>query len=147
MYLIDTNTFSEARRGTGVGVAARTWMESGVPESIHMSVVTDYELEVGVLGLQRRDPRQARALRRWLDALRLGLGSRILPISPQIARTCAALNVPGRRPWADALIAATALHHGLTLVTRNERDFDIPGLAVINPFTGSQAPDPSTLET
>lgn len=48
----------------------------------------------------------------------------------------AALTVPDRRPWADALIAATALHHGLTLVTRNEKDFDIPGLAVVNPFSG-----------
>lgn len=134
MYLLDTNTFSDARRGTGAGIVARTWMESGVPEALHMSVITDYELELGVLGLQRRDPRQARALRRWLDALRLGLGSRILPVSPQIARTCAALNVPDRRPWADALIAATALHHGLTLVTRNTKDFEIPGLSVLNPF-------------
>ncbi|MCP1430677.1 putative nucleic acid-binding protein [Microbacterium foliorum] len=101
-----------------------------------MSAITDYELELGVLALQRRDPRQALALRRWLDTLRLGLGSRILPVSPEIARTCAALNVPDRRPWADALIAATALHHGLTLVTRNEKDFAIPGLAVVNPFSG-----------
>lgn len=136
MYLIDTNTFSEARRGTAVGATARAWMESGAPEAIHMSAITDYELELGVLALKRRDPRQALSLRRWLDALRLGLGSRILPVSPEIARTCAALNVPDRRPWADALIAATALHHGLTLVTRNEKDFDIPGLAVVNLFSG-----------
>lgn len=135
MYLVDTNTFSEARRGGEIASAARTWMEGVVPDALHMSAITDYELELGVLGLHRRDPQQARALRQWLSVIRQSLGPRILPVSPEIARTCAALNVPNRRPWADALIAATALHHGLTVVTRNEKDFDVPGLAVINPFS------------
>lgn len=134
MYLIDTNTVSEARRGNGAGVAALTWMKSVAPEALHISVITDYELELGVLGLERRDPRQSRVLRRWLSSLRMQLGSRVLPVSPEIARMCAALNVPDRRPRADALIAATALHHGFTLVTRNVRDFDIPGLSVLDPF-------------
>ncbi len=135
MFLVDTNTYSEARRGAGAGVAAHAWMESVAPGMLYMSVITDYELEVGVLELRRRDPRQARVLGRWLSTIRAELGPRVLPVSPEIARISAALNVPDRRPWADSLIAATALHHGLTLVTRNERDLDIPGLAVINPFS------------
>ncbi|MGO4679448.1 type II toxin-antitoxin system VapC family toxin [Microbacterium sp. 2MCAF23] len=136
MYLVDTNTLSEARRAGHVGEEARRWMASVAPSSLFISVISDYELERGVLMLGRRDPRQAQALRRWLDGVRLELGVRILPITAEIARACAGINVPDRRPWADSLIAATALHHGLTVVTRNEKDFEVPGLAVVNPFSG-----------
>lgn len=111
-------------------------MASVAPSSLFISVISDYELERGVLMLGRRDPRQAQALRRWLDGVRLELGVRILPITAEIARACAGINVPDRRPWADSLIAATALHHGLTVVTRNEKDFEVAGLAVVNPFSG-----------
>ncbi|MBS1898389.1 MAG: type II toxin-antitoxin system VapC family toxin [Actinobacteria bacterium] len=136
MYLIDTNALSEARRTGSLGERSRRWMSSVAPGSLFISVVSDYELELGALTLERRDPRQAHALRGWIDGIRLELGARILPVTPEIARICAGINVPDRRPWADSLIAATALHHGLTVVTRNEKDFDVPGLAVINPFSG-----------
>ncbi len=63
------------------------------------------------------------------------LGERILPIAPEIMRLCAGLNVSDRRPFADSLIAATALQRGFVMVTRNEQDFAIPGLAVLNPFS------------
>lgn len=134
MYLVDTNTLSEARRSGRLGDSARRWMASVAPGSLFVSVISDYELERGVLMLDRRDPRQAQVLRRWVDGVRLDFGNRILPITAEISRACAGINVPDRRPWADSLIAATALHHGLTVVTRNEKDFDVPGLAVVNPF-------------
>lgn len=134
MYLLDTNMYSEARRPGALGEAARDWLAATRPEITFMSVISDYELERGVLNLQRRDPRQAMAIRDWLTQVRTRLGDRILPVSAEIARTFARLDVPDRRPWAEALIAATALHHELTVVTRNEKDFDVPGLRVFNPF-------------
>ncbi|MFT4259234.1 type II toxin-antitoxin system VapC family toxin [Microbacterium sp.] len=136
MYLVDTNTFSEARRSGAVGEAAREWMATVAFEGLFMSVISDFELERGVLLLERRDLRQGIALRQWLNGIRLQFGQRMLPVTAEIARICAAIQVPDRRPFPDALIAATALHHGLTVVTRNVRDFEVPGLAVINPCEG-----------
>ena len=111
------------------------WLSTVPTDEWHVSVITDYELEVGVLGLYRRDPKQASGLRRWLMGMRENYESRLLPILPEIARICATIQVPDRRQLGDAMIAATAIHHGLTVVTRNEKDFDVPGLAVINPFS------------
>lgn len=134
MYLLDTNVVSELRRLDKADPGVVAWIDA-TSSSLHfLSVMTDYELEAGVLPLERRDRRQATLHREWLVTVRAEFGSRILPITPEIARLCATLNVPDRRPLPDAFIAATALHHGLTVVTRNVRDFDIPGLAVINPF-------------
>lgn len=135
MYVVDTNTLSEARQAGHMGEEGRRWMACVAPRALFISVISDYELERGVLMLGRRDPRQARALRGWLDGVLLAFGTRIFPITAEIARACTGINVPDRRPWADSLIAATALHHGLTAVTRNEKDFDVPGLAVVNPFS------------
>lgn len=133
-YLVDTNLLSELRRGSRADPGVIRWVKGTPTIQWKVSVITDYELEVGVLGLERRDQRQAASLRRWLIELREGYESRLLPITPEIAKICAAIQVPDRRQLSDALIAATALHHGLTVVTRNEKDFEIPGLAVVNPF-------------
>lgn len=133
MYLLDTNVISETRRPRpNPGVSA--WFASASIDALHASAVTDYELERGLLALQRRDPRQADRLRPWLISVRRELGPRILDVTAEVARICAGLSVPDRRPFPDALIAATALHHGLIVVTRNEGDFDVPGLRVLNPF-------------
>ena len=137
MYILDTNVVSELRKAHGgsanAGVVA--WA-AGLPSAgFFLSVVTVLELELGVLLIERRDPSQAMHLRAWLDNRVLpAFADRILPIDESVARRCASLHVPNPRPERDALIAATALTHGMTVVTRNVNDFDSLGVPVVNPW-------------
>ncbi|WP_449408777.1 PIN domain-containing protein [Microbacterium maritypicum] len=133
MFLLDTNIVSELRRPRPHPGVAR-WFRSTPRSSLRISVITDLELERWVLLSRRRDPVAATSLKRWLDSVRREMPGPAIDIGADIALLAAALQVPDRRQLSDALIAATALHHGLTLVTRNVRDFDIPGLTVLNPF-------------
>ncbi|GAB6858731.1 PIN domain-containing protein [Microbacterium xylanilyticum] len=135
-YLVDTNFLSELRRGSRADRGVVRWLNTVPTDEWHVSVITDYELEVGVLSMERRDPKQASELRYWLMSVRESYETRLLPITPEIGRVCATIQVPDRRQLSDALIAATAIHHGLAVITRNEKDFDVPGLLVINPFSG-----------
>jgi predicted nucleic acid-binding protein len=143
MYLLDTNVVSELRKvRTGKahpGVAA--WA-TGIPVStMFMSVVTLQELESGVLLVERWDARVGLLLRAWLDGSvqRVFVG-RILPVDEAVARRAGALHVPDPAPHADALIAATALVHGLALVTRNVCDFErFVGLRVVDPWADATA--------
>jgi predicted nucleic acid-binding protein len=98
-------------------------------------VVTVLELERGVLLIERRDPSQGARLRSWLDGkVKQPFAQRILPIDSFVARRCAALHIPNPRPERDALIAATALVHGMTIVTRNIGDFRGVGVGLVNPW-------------
>lgn len=135
MYLLDTNVISELRRVGRADPHALTWLDALGPDDWWVSVVTDYELELGLVGKRRKDPRQASFLDAWLTKIRRTYGQRMLPVTHEIGRICASIQVPDRRQLTDALIAATALHHDLTLVTRNVKDFEIPGLRVFNPFS------------
>ncbi|MEQ1931108.1 MAG: type II toxin-antitoxin system VapC family toxin [Parvularculaceae bacterium] len=135
MYLVDTNVWSELRNRGRCDPKVRLWAES-VDRSEHLlSVVTVLELEIGVLRMQRRDQRQGARLREWVDRHVLKpFHKQILPITTDIALRCAELHVPDPRPERDALIAATALTHGLTVVTRNTEDFAPMGVALLNPW-------------
>ncbi|MGH7022042.1 MAG: type II toxin-antitoxin system VapC family toxin [Caulobacteraceae bacterium] len=134
-YLIDTNVWSELRNRGRADNNVRTWAEAADPAGLYLSVVTVFELERGVLLIERRDPEQGARLRRWLeDRVLEPFDRQILAIDIVIARRCAALHVPDPRPERDALIAATALTHGLTVVTRNITDFEPTGVAVLNPW-------------
>lgn len=137
MYILDTNVISELRKvqnGKGdKNVAA--WAVSLPASLLFLSVITVLELEFGTLRLERHDPVQGNILREWLERLVLPtFQSRTLPIDTKVALRCAVLHVPNRRPDRDAFIGATALVHGMTVVTRNIVDFAPMGVPVINPW-------------
>ncbi len=135
MFLVDTNVVSELRRPERADANVRLWA-GNTPAELHwISVVTILELERGTLLMERRDAMQGAILRRWLEQEVLRQHAvRFLTIDSVIARACAKLHVPNPRPERDALIAATALVHGLTIVTRNTADFAPMGVALLNPW-------------
>lgn len=137
MYLLDTNVISELRKvGKGTASAAVVrWSEAQSVTNLYLSAISILELETGILLVKRRDPAQASILSEFLDGhVLMGFQGRILPVDIGVAKICAALHVPDRRPDADALIAATALQHNFTLVTRNTRDFEGTGARLLNPW-------------
>jgi predicted nucleic acid-binding protein len=135
MFLLDTNVVSELRLPERADANVRAWASNTPAELYAISVVTVLELERGVLLVERRDAMQGAILRRWLEhEILTPLATRILAIDAAIARQCASLHVPDPRPERDALIAATALTHRLTVVTRNTVDFEPMGVALLNPW-------------
>ncbi len=141
MFLLDTNVVSEFRRPERADRNVLAWSASVSDDEVWLSVATVLELELGVRLMERRDTVQGGILRRWLDLEVIGrFEDRIIPIDVEIARRCAALHVPDPRPERDALIAATALVHGLTVVTRNAADFTPMGVTVLNPWQPQATP-------
>jgi predicted nucleic acid-binding protein len=138
MYLLDTNVISELRKvrsGKAHANVAR-WAEQTRIIELFISVVSVQELEIGVLLKERKDEAQGRLLRTWLDQHVLpAFADRILPVDTTVARTSAKLHVPDPRPVRDTLIAATALVHGLTVVTRNLADFSPTGVSTLDPWS------------
>ena len=137
MYLLDTNVISELRQGKPrQSGAVRVWA-AGVPAGqLYLSAISILELEKGVMLLERRTPPQGSALRAWLGATVRAFEGRVLPFTSNTAALCAALHIPDPRPERDAMIAASALEHRMTLVTRNTSDFAHMGLQVLDPFAG-----------
>lgn len=140
MYLLDTNVVSELRK-VRLGKADKNvaaWADGVEAANLYLSVITVQELEVGVLLAERRDPSQGALLRTWLDTQVLpAFDGRILAVDGAVAQRSARLHVPeDPRPVRDGLIAATALVHGMTVVTRNVSDFEPTGVAVLNPWVG-----------
>lgn len=133
-FLLDTTVVSELRKARADEHVA-TWAAGLALRESFLSVITIRELEAGVLLVERRDPRQGAPLRTWLEEQVLHeFADRLLPVDLAIARRAGALHVPNPRPERDALIAATALVHGLTVATRNTTDFTPTGVAVLNPW-------------
>jgi predicted nucleic acid-binding protein len=137
MYLLDTNVISELRKAnTGKADPQVVAWASGVsPASLFVSVISVLELETGILLVERRDAVQGNMLRQWLETQVLPtFAERVLAVDTAVARQCARLHVPDPRSDRDALIAATAMVHGMTVVTRNVADFEPTGCALLNPW-------------
>jgi predicted nucleic acid-binding protein len=140
MFLLDTNVVSELRK-VRLGKANRAvakWADSVDAADLFVSVITIQEIEMGVLLAERRDPSQGAIFRLWLNGHVLpAFDGRVLPVDVAVARRSALLHVPDPRPVRDALIAATAMVHGMTVVTRNVADFEPMGAAILNPWAGN----------
>jgi len=137
MYLLDTNVVSELRKiraGRADKNVAR-WADSVDAADLYLSVITVQELEIGVLLAERRDTAQGAVFRAWLSQHVLpAFAERILAVDSAVALRGARLHVPDLRPVRDGLIAATALVHGMTVVTRNLADFAPTGVKTLNPW-------------
>jgi toxin FitB len=135
-FLLDTNLVSELRKPPGrIEANVAAWGATQEADQQFLSAITVFEVELGILRVERVDALQGRVLRRWFDAGVLGaFAKRTLAVDREVARRAAGLHVPDPRPERDAYIAATALVHGLTVATRNVADFEPMGVTVINPW-------------
>jgi predicted nucleic acid-binding protein len=139
MYVLDTNVVSELRK-IRLGKADSQfaiWADSIEAMDLYLSAITIQELEIGVLLAERRDPSQGAVFRLWLNGHVIpAFNGRILDVDTAVAQRSAKLHVPDPRPVRDGLIAATALVHGMTVVTRNVADFEPTGVPTLNPWRG-----------
>lgn len=137
MFILDTNVISELRKAKSGKADPKVvaWAAAINADELFLSAITILELEMGVLQVERRDLLQGNLLRSWLDNQVLtAFDGKILVIDAAVAQRCARLHVPDRSSERDALIAATALVHGMTIVTRNVTDFATSGVDLINPW-------------
>lgn len=144
MYLLDTNVVSELRKARAARADhnVATWAGSVPAGSLFLSVIVIQELEIGTLLAERRNPPTGKILRAWLDDhVMPAFSGRILPVDTAAARRSAFLHVPDPQPIRDGLIAATALVHGMTVVTRNVADFAFTGVPLVNPWNARPAAD------
>lgn len=139
-FVLDTNVVSELRK-VRLGKADLrlvAWAQSVDAADLFVSAITIMELELGVISIERRDATQGTMLRSWLEQHVLPeFSGRTLPVDTAVAQRCARLHVPDKRSERDALIAATALVHGMTVATRNVADFKPTGVNIINPWETS----------
>ncbi|WP_038250316.1 type II toxin-antitoxin system VapC family toxin [Xenorhabdus bovienii] len=137
MYVLDTNVMSELRkiRAGKADPNMAKWAESVDAADLFVSAITIMELELGILLIERKDTTQGAMLRAWLEQHVLPeFSERTLPVDTAVAQRCARLHVPDKCSERDALIAATALVHGMTVVTRNVADFQPTGVTILNPW-------------
>jgi predicted nucleic acid-binding protein len=135
MLLLDTNVVSELRRRDKANANVLAWANGVNSGDLYLSAITILEIELGMLLKARTDPAAGNVLKTWITEKVLpSFRGRILPVDEEVAMRCAALNVPNRKSERDALIAATALKHNLTIVTRNVDDFQGTGTALLNPW-------------
>ena len=133
-FLLDTNVISELRKGPRADPAVLSWYDGIDDDAVYLSVLVVGELSRGIERIRRRDEISAQKLRLWLDGILEDFAPRVLPVTEPIARIWGGFGVPDPIATVDGLLAATAHHHGLVLATRNTKDVDSTGVAVVNPF-------------
>jgi predicted nucleic acid-binding protein len=138
MFLLDTNVISELRRPDKADRNVVAWANAIPAANFFMSAISILEIELGARLIERKDAAQGAVLRAWINGQILArFEGRILAVDTAVAQRCAQLHVPNPRAERDALIAATALVHGLTIVTRNVGDFEPTGVTLINPWNNA----------
>ena len=139
-HLLDTNVVSELRKGKRANANVRAWFQTTEADELFLSVLVVGEIRRGIELVRSKDRVQARALERWLTGLQSGYADRILAVTSAIAETWGQLSVTTRPSVVDGLMAATALEHDLTLVTRNVDDVKRTGVNLLNPFEPPNKP-------
>ena|ERR1700677_4382839 len=142
MYLLDTNVVSEMRKASRTKASSakmdpsmKRWVNSSSALDFYLSVITILELERGFNLLYRRDPAQAEVIRLWVrNRVLPSFDGRILSVDLAVVQRCAAIPASNPIEYRDSLIAATALVHGMTVVTRNISHFQFTGVPIINPW-------------
>ena len=134
-YLLDTNVVSEIRKRERCHPKVRRWFATIEDDAIFLSVLVVGEIRHGIELIRRRDEIAARALDRWLKGLERRFEDRILPVTAEICERWGRIGLDQPLPPIDGLLAATALHHDLTLVTRNTAHAVRSGADILNPFT------------
>ena len=135
MFVLDTNIISELRRPAKANPRVLAWARATPVTQTFLSVITILEIELGALLMERKDKAHAKILRDWIDLQILPrFDGRILAVDTAVAQCCARLHVTATRAERDALVAATALVHAMTVVTRNVSDFGMSGVRVLDPW-------------
>jgi len=137
MYLLDTNVVSEFRKSADgrINKSVKRWADEISPDLMFISAISVLELEIGVLQIERRDKKHGLVLRKWLNKNVLpAFLDRVLPVDVAVAQRCASLHVPNPKSERDAMIAATAIEHRMTIVTRNVSDFSQSGVKIFDPW-------------
>ncbi len=135
MYLLDTNVISELRRPEKADRNVMAWASAQPVFNTFISAITILEIELGTLQIARKDIARGLILRSWIDEQILPrFADRILAVDVAVAQHCARLHIPNSRSDRDAMIAATGLVHGMTVVTRNISDFELSGVPLLNPW-------------
>lgn len=138
--LIDTNVISELRRGRNADAAVAAWFGTIPSERIFTSVIVLGEIRRGIELIARRDKPQAAVLERWYTDMRIRLDDRVLAVDEAVVTVWSKISVPDMLPAYDGLIAATALAHGMAIVTRNALDYRRVGVEVIDPWANKRSP-------
>jgi predicted nucleic acid-binding protein len=133
-FLLDTNVLSEVRKGTNCDANVRRWWESTTSADFYLSVIVAGEIHRGIEKLMKTNPEMARIFQSWLAEVIREFGARVLPVDLATAEIWGRISSNRTLPLADGLLAASALAHDLTFVTRNTKDIKGTGVRYLNPF-------------